>query len=50
MVKEAIEAVVEPRLENGYPVPDENSELEKKSTTIHTISKVNELATSTELG
>jgi antitoxin HicB len=32
MVKEAIEAVVESRLENGYPVPDDNFELEHQKT------------------
>ena len=43
MVKEAIEAVVESRLENGYAVPDDNAELEKKSTTTHTILNINTL-------
>jgi antitoxin HicB len=32
MIKEAIEAVVESRLENGYPVPDDNFELEHQTT------------------
>lgn len=34
MVQEAIEAVTESRLANGYPVPDDTEDLEHQSTTI----------------
>jgi antitoxin HicB len=37
MVKEAIEAVVESRQENGYAVPDDNEELEKRHSSIETV-------------
>jgi antitoxin HicB len=37
MVKEAIEAVVESRIENGYAVPDDSEELEKRHSSIETV-------------
>ncbi len=37
MVQEAIEAVIESRNENGYPIPDDTLELEQQTTTIQAI-------------
>ncbi len=37
MVQEAIEAVIESRLENGYPVPDDTRELEQQTTAVQAI-------------
>ncbi len=37
MIKEAIEAVVESREANGYPIFDDNEELEQRHTTIETV-------------
>ncbi|TAE21854.1 MAG: type II toxin-antitoxin system HicB family antitoxin [Cytophagales bacterium] len=37
MVQEAIEAVIESRTENGYPIPDDTLELEQQTTTIQAI-------------
>ena len=37
MVKEAIEGVIESRQANGYPIPDDSEELQKKHTTIETV-------------
>ena len=43
MVQEAIDAVIESRLENGYPVPDDTEELEHQPTTIVAIVPANQL-------
>jgi antitoxin HicB len=40
MVQEAIEAVIESRTENGYPIPDDTQELEQQATTIQAIVPV----------
>ena len=45
MVQEAIEAVIESRLANGYPVPDDTEDLEHQSTTIQAIVQVNPFLT-----
>ncbi len=37
MIKEAIEGIIESRLENGYPVPDDNEILQQQTTKIETI-------------
>ncbi len=42
MAQEAIEAVIESRLANGYPVPDDTEELEHQSTTVQAIVPVNQ--------
>jgi antitoxin HicB len=45
MAQEAIEAVIESRLANGFPVPDDTEELEHQSTTVQAIVPVNHLLT-----
>lgn len=37
MVKEAIEGIIESRLENGYSIPDDNAILQQQKTKIETI-------------
>jgi antitoxin HicB len=37
MAKEAIEGVIESRLENGYPIPDDNEMLQQQQTQFETI-------------
>lgn len=37
MVKEAIEGIIESRLENGYPIPDDNEIFQQQKTKIEAI-------------
>ena len=45
MAQEAIEAVIESRIENGYPVTDDTLELEHQATSVQAIIPVHNLAT-----